>query len=148
MSLSNTTENATLQMHLQGADPSYRAGATQYLALFTGDPGETASLGAEAGLTGAATWTLAAAAAMLPADDDPPARTAAASFAFSGSLLPYAIGSMVGSTITGAEELTADAVAAATVAALQATAIPVDVQKVRGQSLEGTGIEADPWGPA
>lgn len=74
MSLSNTTENATLQMHLQGADPSYRAGATQYLALFTGDPGETASLGAEAGLTGAATWTLAAAAAMLPADDDPPAR--------------------------------------------------------------------------
>lgn len=52
MSLSNTTENATLQMHLQGTDPSYRAGATQYLALFTGDPGETASLAAEADYTG------------------------------------------------------------------------------------------------
>lgn len=29
MSLSNTTENATLKMHLQGTDPSYRAAATQ-----------------------------------------------------------------------------------------------------------------------
>jgi len=119
------------------------AGAASF-ALIANTP----LLGAEASLTGAATWTLTAAAAMLPADDDPPARTAAASFSFSGALLPYAIGSMVGSTITDADELTADAVAAATVAALQATAIPVDVQKVRGQDLEGTGIEADPWGPA
>lgn len=66
MSLSNTTENATLKMHLQGTDPSYRAGATQYLALFTADPGETASLAAEAttytgyarvALTKATAWT-------------------------------------------------------------------------------------------
>lgn len=33
MSMSNATENATLKMHLQGTDPSYRAGATQYLAM-------------------------------------------------------------------------------------------------------------------
>lgn len=52
MSLSNTTENATLKMHLQGVDPSYRAGATQYLALFTADPGEAASLADEASYTG------------------------------------------------------------------------------------------------
>jgi hypothetical protein len=52
MSLSNTTENAVLKCLLQGTDPSYRAGATQYLALFTGDPGETASLAAEADYTG------------------------------------------------------------------------------------------------
>lgn len=52
MSLSNTTENAALKMFLQGTDPSYRAGATQYLALFTADPGETASLAAEATYTG------------------------------------------------------------------------------------------------
>ena len=52
MSMSNTTENATLKMHLQGTDPSYRVGATQYLALFTADPGETASLAAEASYTG------------------------------------------------------------------------------------------------
>ena len=52
MSLSNTTENATLKAHLQGTDLPYRAGATQYLALFTADPGETASLAAEANYTG------------------------------------------------------------------------------------------------
>ena len=52
MSLSNTTENAALKMFLQGTDPSYRAGATQYLALFTADPGEAASLAAEATYTG------------------------------------------------------------------------------------------------
>ena len=65
MSLSNTTENATLKAHLQGTDLPYRAGATQYLALFTADPGETASLVAEANYTGyarvaltkASSWT-------------------------------------------------------------------------------------------
>ena len=63
MSLSNATENATLKMHLQGTDPSYRAGATQYLALFTGDPGETASLVAEADYTGYARVALTKASA-------------------------------------------------------------------------------------
>ena len=65
MSLSNTTETAALDMFLRGTDPSYRAGATQYLALFTGDPGESASLAAEAdyigydrvALTKASAWT-------------------------------------------------------------------------------------------
>jgi hypothetical protein len=33
MSMSNATENAALKMFLQGTDPSYRSGATQYLAL-------------------------------------------------------------------------------------------------------------------
>ena len=65
MSMSNLTENATLKMHLQGTDPAYRAGATQYLALFSADPGETGSLAAEAtytayarvALTKATPWT-------------------------------------------------------------------------------------------
>ena len=52
MSLSNTTEAAVLDVLLRGTDPSYRAGATQYLALFTADPGETASIAAEASYTG------------------------------------------------------------------------------------------------
>ena len=52
MSLSNTTETAALDCFLRGTDPSYRAGATQYLALFTGDPTETGSLAAEADYTG------------------------------------------------------------------------------------------------
>lgn len=42
MSMSNATENQTLKMHLQGTDPSYRADATQYLALVT-DPGGAVS---------------------------------------------------------------------------------------------------------
>lgn len=52
MSLSNATETAALDAFLRGVDPAYRAGATQYLALFTADPGETASLAAEATYTG------------------------------------------------------------------------------------------------
>jgi len=63
MSLSNTTEIAALAMFLQGTDPSYRAGATQYLALFTADPGETASLAAEATYTGYARIALTKATA-------------------------------------------------------------------------------------
>jgi len=63
MSLSNTTETATLDMHLRGTDPSYRAGATQYLALFTADPGEAASLAAEATYTGYARVALTKATA-------------------------------------------------------------------------------------
>lgn len=52
MTMSNTTEAAALDVFLRGIDPSYRAGATQYLALFTADPGESASLAAEATYTG------------------------------------------------------------------------------------------------
>lgn len=63
MSLSNTTENAALKMLLQGTDPAYRAGATQYLALFTADPGEAASLAAEANYTGYARVALTKASA-------------------------------------------------------------------------------------
>ena len=63
MSLSNTTENAALKMFLQGTDPSYRSGSTQYLALFTADPGESASLAAEATYTGYARVALTKATA-------------------------------------------------------------------------------------
>ena len=63
MSMSNLTENATLKMHLQGIDPDYRAGDTQYLALFTADPGETGSLAAEATYTGYARVALTKASA-------------------------------------------------------------------------------------
>ena len=63
MSMSNATENQTLKMHLQGVDPDYRAEATQYLALFTADPGETGSLAAEATYTGYARVELTKASA-------------------------------------------------------------------------------------
>ena len=63
MSLSNPTELAVLAMFLQGTDPSYRAGATQYLALFTADPTEAASLASEANYTGYARVALTKASA-------------------------------------------------------------------------------------
>lgn len=63
MSLSNTTENAVLKALLQGTDPSWRAGATQYLALFTADPGEAGSIAAEADYTGYARVALTKASA-------------------------------------------------------------------------------------
>jgi hypothetical protein len=63
MSLSNTTEAAALDCFLRGTDPSYRSGATQYLALFSADPGETASLAAEATYTGYARVALTKATA-------------------------------------------------------------------------------------
>ena len=63
MSLSNTTEAAALDVFLRGIDPAYRAGATQYLALFTADPGEPGSLAAEASYTGYARVALTKATA-------------------------------------------------------------------------------------
>lgn len=59
MSLSNATENQVLKMLLQGTDPSYRAGAMQYLALFTADPGEAGAVASEASYTGYARVALA-----------------------------------------------------------------------------------------
>jgi hypothetical protein len=68
MSMSNATENATLKMHLQGTDPSYRAGATQYLALVTDAAGAVSEASpvanectytgyARVALTKASAWT-------------------------------------------------------------------------------------------
>lgn len=66
MSMSNTTENDILRMRLQGTDPSWRASATAYLALYTADPGEAgtattneAAYGsyARVAITKASAWT-------------------------------------------------------------------------------------------
>lgn len=74
---------------------------------------------------------------------------ATANFDFDGSWInPLGEGVWAGTTEPDDEAITIAAVAAATVAALQATTIPVDVSKVRGQALEGAGTSGDPWGPA
>lgn len=53
MSMDNTTENAVLKMLLQGADPAYRSGATQYVALVTGAaPSEANPIANECTYTG------------------------------------------------------------------------------------------------
>jgi hypothetical protein len=67
MSKSNTTENDLLKMVLQGTDPTWRAGATIWVALHTSDPGEAgtavtneADYGgpyARVALTKASAWT-------------------------------------------------------------------------------------------
>lgn len=41
MSKSNTSENAVLDANLRGVDPSFRANANRWIALYTADPGET-----------------------------------------------------------------------------------------------------------
>ena len=38
-------------------------------------------------------------------------------------------------------------IAAAVLAALNATTIPVNIEAVNGQAINGTGTESDPWGP-
>jgi hypothetical protein len=66
MSMSNATENAALKMFLQGTDPSYRAGATQYLALVTDGGGavsEAAPIANECTYTGYARIPLTKASA-------------------------------------------------------------------------------------
>lgn len=40
MSKSNNTENSTLDSLLRGVDPSFRANANRFIALYTADPGE------------------------------------------------------------------------------------------------------------
>lgn len=54
----------------------------------------------------------------------------------------YLSGAAEGATLTEAS------IAAATVAALEATTIPVNVRKVNDLTVDGSGTEVDPWGPA
>ncbi|MCJ7831341.1 MAG: hypothetical protein MUP86_02300 [Dehalococcoidia bacterium] len=64
MSMSNDTENATLKMHLQGVDPSYRSGASQFLGLLSlADPDEAAPIASELTYSGYGRVTLTKATA-------------------------------------------------------------------------------------
>ena len=69
-------------------------------------------LGAKAGADGAASLTFSVAGSILPLNDASPLRTGSATITLSGSLLPYALGSMVGTTDV-VTELTTDSIAAA-----------------------------------
>lgn len=50
-------------------------------------------------------------------------------------------------TAVGGSGPTAESIAAAVLASLNGSTIPVDVRKIKGQTIGGTGTEADPWGP-
>lgn len=104
------------------------------------------ALGAEASADGAASMAFSMAATILPADDTPPARTATASFAITGAMVPYAIGQMVGSTVD-TSILTVDAIAAGVLAAALTAPISANVMRVNEIAVQGTGTPGDEWGP-
>jgi len=52
-----------------------------------------------------------------------------------------------GIATSGSTGPTAAAIAAELLAQLQATTIPVNMVAVKGQAINGSGSEADPWGP-
>ena len=63
MSLSNATENQVLKMLLQGTDPAYRAGATQYAALVSlASPDEANPIASELTYVGYARFAFSKAA--------------------------------------------------------------------------------------
>lgn len=140
----------------------------------------TPVLGALASGEGSAAITFTVADAQAyPLNDASPLRTGSASFAITGTLTPYAIGSMSGSTVdTGI--LTNDSISAAVwtaigsqyldsltmggklntassggvdleslaqavLAALNATTIPVNVEKMNNAEVIGTGTAGDGW---
>ena len=52
-----------------------------------------------------------------------------------------------GISTSGSAGPSASDIAAAVLAALNATTIPVNIEQVNGQTINGTGTEASPWGP-
>jgi hypothetical protein len=67
---------------------------------------------------------------------------------YTGSGTLTATGSLIGSfPASQSETLTADQIAAAVMEAMNAAPPMVDVAKVNGLAVAGSGTEADPWGP-
>lgn len=106
---------------------------------FTAEGLATASLNG----IGSASFTLATNAPLLGAEAN---LQGAASFAFSGTLQPYAIGQMSGSTVDSST-LTIDAIAAGVLAAALTTPIRSNVKQVNDVDVNGTGATGDEWGP-
>lgn len=50
-------------------------------------------------------------------------------------------------TLTGGATPSKEDIAAAVIAAAQSTAIPVNLTQIKGQTIQGGGTEANPWGP-
>ena len=101
-----------------------------------------ALLGAIASLTAEGAFTLTARnSQVLPLDTSSPLRTGTASFAITGTLEPYAIGSMSGSTVDNSV-LTSPAIAAAV---WEFTSRNVNVTHMNGAPVYGSGAEGDAW---
>ena len=61
--------------------------------------------------------------------------------------LANAVWTNVSRTLTSGDAPTPEEITASIMSALQAATIPVDIAKVNGEVLKGTGTEANPWGP-
>lgn len=117
----------------------------------------SAALGAIASLTGTATITVDGSAEImglgymtgstLQTEELTPASVAAAVWnaLLANHQADGSAGKALSTVSTGGVDL--NALAAAVVDALQATTIPVDVAKVNGADIDGSGTESDPWGP-
>lgn len=109
------------------------------LTISSNTPLLTASIGG----TGAAGFTISG-EGLLGAEAS---GTGTASFSIGGSLEPYAIGSMSGSTVDSTT-LTADAIAARVLSAAAAAPIAADVRRVNTYTVAGDGQSGSEWGPA
>lgn len=68
----------------------------------------------------------------------------------SGSpIYPAKVSALVNNAVSYQNIVSGDpaSIAAQVLAILQATAIPVNMVQVKGQSINGSGSESDPWGP-
>jgi len=72
--------------------------------------------------------------------------SASGAYSVTAGVTSYAIGKMEGSTLNGGA-MTPESIAAAIIAASKNTPLWVDVQKIIGQQVRGSGSQADPWGP-
>jgi hypothetical protein len=96
MSKSNTTEVDVLRANLKGTDPSWRANANRWVALYTADPGEAGSA-----ITNETAYTNYARVAVPIAD-----WTEAGSTFTNTNLLQFPVCGVTGATITHAAIVT------------------------------------------
>lgn len=137
------TANAPASLTLSVADAAGQlisSGAGSAAMTFTvADLLLTASIGG----IGSASLTLATNSPLLGAKAS---GQGTATFAVTGSLTPYAIGAMTGSTVD-AGVLTIDAIAAGVLAAALAAPIRANIKQVNDVAVTGTGATGDEWGP-
>lgn len=134
-----TTGTASLAILADGVGSLITAGAGSAAATFTVTGFLTASLQA----VGSASFTISTNSPLMGAEAG---LVGSASFAITGSLTPYAIGSMSGSTVD-TSILTVDTIAAGVLAAAATSPISADIRKVNTYPVDGTGQPGAEWGP-
>lgn len=134
-----STGTAGLTILADGVGSLITSGAGSASVTFTVDGFLTASLQA----AGAASFSLVTNTPELGALAG---LVGSSTMSFAGSLTPYAIGSMSGSTVDSSV-LTIDAIAAGVLAAAATSPISADIRKVNSYAVDGTGQPGAEWGP-